>query len=384
MSSIHYIQKMPKVSIIIPTYNVEDYLRECMESVVRQTLHDIEIICINDGSTDGSLKILQEYAQKDSRIVLVDKMNEGYGVGMNIGLDKATGEYVGIVEPDDFVPLSMYEDLYKVAKENDLDFVKADFYRFTRNSTTGDMHLIYNHLDSEGTDYNQVIDPFEKPYITKFIMNTWSGIYRREFLEKHHIRHNTTPGASFQDNGFFWQTFMYAKRCMFLDKPYYMNRRDNPNSSVNNKEKVYAMNIEYDFIRDIFMQKGNEELWDRFKYYYNYKRYFSYTFTIGRISDEFKREYVERISKEFKRAQDLDELDLSVFTPKTREKISLLIKDPSGYYQKYALFEGGSASDTIKKLERELNEVKRSTTFKIGKAMLFVPRSIKRKLKKRK
>ena len=109
MSSIHYIQKMPKVSIIIPTYNVEDYLRECMESVVRQTLHDIEIICINDGSTDGSLKILQEYAQKDSRIVLVDKMNEGYGVGMNIGLDKATGEYVGIVEPDDFVPLSMYE-----------------------------------------------------------------------------------------------------------------------------------------------------------------------------------------------------------------------------------------------------------------------------------
>ena len=94
---------------------------------MRQTLHDIEIICINDGSTDGSLKILQEYAAKDSRIVLIDKMNEGYGVGMNIGLDKATGEYIGIVEPDDFVPLSMYEDLYKVAKENELDFVKADF-----------------------------------------------------------------------------------------------------------------------------------------------------------------------------------------------------------------------------------------------------------------
>ena len=66
---------MPKVSIIIPTYNVEEYLRECMESVVRQTLHDIEIICINDGSTDGSLKILQEYAAKDSRIVLIYKMN---------------------------------------------------------------------------------------------------------------------------------------------------------------------------------------------------------------------------------------------------------------------------------------------------------------------
>ncbi len=375
---------MPKVSIIIPTYNVEAYLIECMESVTRQTMKDIEIICINDGSTDNSLEILKEYKDKDPRIVLVDKENEGYGVGMNIGLDKATGEYIGIVEPDDFVPLNMYEDLYNTAKENDLDFVKADFYRFTRNSENGNMELIYNHLDSTGENYNQVINPYEKPYITKFIMNTWSGIYRREYIEKYHIRHNTTPGASFQDNGFFWQTFIYAKRCMFLDKPYYMNRRDNPNSSVNNKQKVYCMNVEYDFIRDIFMQKGNEELWDRFKYYYNYKRYFSYIFTIGRISDEFKREYVERISKEMKRAVELEEVDMNVFTPRTQERFGLLIKDPEGYYQKYALFEGTSEAAKVKKLEKELSEVRKSTTFKVGKALMLLPRSIKRSLKKNK
>lgn len=375
---------MPKVSIIIPTYNVEAYLRECMESVTRQTLKDIEIICINDGSTDGSLEILKEYADKDPRIILVDKENEGYGVGMNIGLDKASGEYIGIVEPDDFVPLNMYEDLYNTAKENDLDFVKADFYRFTRNSKNGNMELIYNHLDSTGENYNQVINPFEKPYITKFIMNTWSGIYRREYIEKYHIRHNTTPGASFQDNGFFWQTFIYAKRCMFIDKPYYMNRRDNPNSSVNNKQKVYCMNVEYDFIRDIFMQKGNEELWDRFKYYYNYKRYFSYIFTIGRISDEFKREYVERISKEMKRAVELEEIDMSVFTPRTQERFGLLVKDPEGFYQKYALFEGNSEAAKVKKLEKELSDVRKSATFKVGKALMFVPRRIKRGLRKNK
>ena len=288
---------MPKVSIVIPTYNVENYLHECMESVVNQTLRDIEIICINDGSTDGSLEILRKYADRDERVILIDKKNEGYGVGMNTGMDIATGEYIGIVEPDDFVPLTMYEDLYNIAKENELDFVKADFYRFTRDERTGKLNLVYNRLDSSGENYNQVICPFEKPYVTKFIMNTWSGIYRRKFIEEHRIRHNTTPGAAFQDNGFFWQTFMYAKRCMFLDRPYYMNRRDNPNSSVKNKEKVYCMNIEYDFIRDIFMQQGNEELWNRFKYYYNYKRYFSYLFTLGRISREFKRGYVDRISR---------------------------------------------------------------------------------------
>lgn len=77
-----------------------------------------------------------------------------------------------------------------------------------------------------------------------FIMNTWSGIYRRDFLEQYKIRHHETPGASFQDNGFWFQTFIYAKRAMILDTPYYMNRRDNPNSSVNNREKVYCINQE--------------------------------------------------------------------------------------------------------------------------------------------
>ena len=345
---------MPKVSIVIPTYNVENYLRECMESVINQTLSDIEIICINDGSTDGSLKILREYADRDERVILIDKKNEGYGVGMNTGMDIATGEYIGIVEPDDFVPLTMYEDLYNIAKENELDFVKADFYRFTRDERTGKLNLVYNRLDSTGENYNQVICPFEKPYVTKFIMNTWSGIYRRKFIEEHRIRHNTTPGAAFQDNGFFWQTFMYAKRCMFLDRPYYMNRRDNPNSSVKNKEKVYCMNIEYDFIRDIFMQKENEKLWDRFKYYFNYKRYFSYLFTLGRISKEFKRGYVERISREFKRARSQDELDFKVFTPNTRKKISLLIQKPTVYYWKYVVLAESPAGKIMRRIKKRL------------------------------
>lgn len=345
---------MPKVSIIIPTYNVEEYLRECMDSVVNQTLRDIEIICVNDGSTDDSLKILQEYADRDNRIILIDKVNEGYGVGMNIGIERASGEYIGIVEPDDFVPSVMYEELYRVASKNNLDFVKADFYRFTKDRKSGQLNLIYNRLDVSGKNYNQVICPFEKPYVTKFIMNTWSGIYRRKFLEAHGIRHNTTPGAAFQDNGFFWQTFMYAERCMFLDKPYYMNRRDNPNSSVKDKAKVYCMNIEYDFIRDIFMQQGNERLWERFKYYYNYKRYFSYLFTLKRISREYKREYIERFSRELKRARELEELDLNVFTPNTRKSITLLMDSPRVFYWKHVILGESIAGRLMKKIKGNL------------------------------
>ena len=105
------IMKDIKVSIMIPAYNVEPYLVECMESVVHQTLDEIEIICVNDGSKDKTLQILEDYQKKDERIIVIDKENEGYGVGMNLAFSKAKGEYIGIVEPDDFVPLNMYEDL---------------------------------------------------------------------------------------------------------------------------------------------------------------------------------------------------------------------------------------------------------------------------------
>lgn len=368
---------MAKVSIIVPTYNVEMYLEECLESIKRQTLKDIEVICVNDGSTDGSLAILQRYAKDDDRFIIIDKENGGYGKGMNVGLDRATGEYIGIVEPDDYVPLNMYEDLYNVAVENQLDFVKADFYRFTTNDDNGNMHLVYNHLDISHEYYNKLINPSETPYIIRFIMNTWSGIYRREFLEEHKIRHNETPGASFQDNGFFWQTFIYAKRAMFIDKPYYMNRRDNPNSSVNNKEKVYCMNVEYDHIREILMQEGNEELWERFKGYYNFKKYGNYTFTLGRIADTFKREYVERFSKEFIRAKQMGELDMDVFTDLEKERIGVLMSNPQKYYDLYVPKE----SDKKNKMS-EADMIRNSTTFKVGKVIMFVPIKIKLAIKK--
>lgn len=383
---------MPKVSVIVPTYNVEMYLDQCMESLQRQTLKDIEIVCVNDGSKDSSLEIMKRYAANDPRIVIIDKENGGYGKAMNVGLDRATGEYIGILEPDDYVPLNMYEDLYQAAKEHDLDFVKADFYRFTTDDQTGDMHLVYNHLDSSGEWYNRVVNPSETPIVTKFIMNTWSGIYKREFIEAHHIRHNETPGASFQDNGFFWQTFMYAKSAMFINKPYYMNRRDNPNSSVNSKEKVYCMNVEYDFIRSIFMREENRELWERFKGYFNRKRYHNYLFTLGRISQEFKEPYVERISKELKRSLELNELDLEVFTENEQKKLALLIYRPKEFYQKYVVEEEKKKAAQAKPAqksaakpsaaEKRLREIENSTTFKVGKIVMFLPIAVKKAIKR--
>ena len=365
---------MPKISIVIPTYNVENYLEEAMESITRQTLKDIEIICINDGSTDGSLEILKKYARKDDRIILIDKKNEGYGIGMNLGLETASGEYFGILEPDDYVPLNMYEDLYNAASAQKLDFVKADFYQFTKDDKTGDMNLKYCRLSDNPSDYNRVFNPGQTPEAIKFKMHTWSGIYRTEFLRKNHIRYNTTPGASFQDNGFFFQTFVFAEKAMLIDRPYYRNRRDNPNSSVHNPEKVYCANIEYDYIREILFE--HHAIWKKFQAVYWWKKYNSYAFTLRRIGDEYKRDYVHQMAKEFQRAQQLGELKESVFDSSQWSDVKFLIHDPDGYYYRKVFGnkvpESGGTAGTTRSgtgrlrslIRRALRKIKRSLKSK--------------------
>ena len=119
---------MVKVSVIIPVYNTEEYLKSCIDSVIRQSLKEIEIICVDDGSTDACPQILDDYAKMDERIVVVHKENGGYGNAINIGMKMAKGEYVGIVESDDMILANMYERLYEQAKTNDLDIIKGGCY----------------------------------------------------------------------------------------------------------------------------------------------------------------------------------------------------------------------------------------------------------------
>ena len=319
-------KQKPKVSIIMPCYNTAPYLHQALDSVVNQTLKNIEIICVNDGSTDNTLDIIKEYAANDNRIVVIDGPNGGYGKAMNKGLDKATGEYIGILEPDDYLKLDMYETQYKIAKENNLDFVKADFYRFI-----GD-NYDYNHLSKNPIDYNIVCKPIEKLETFLFIMNTWSGIYRRDFIEKFNIRHNETPGASFQDNGFFFQTFCFAERAMFLDKPFYMNRRDNPNSSVKSKAKVYCMNEEYEYIKKLLIKNN---LFTKVKEIYEILKFYNYMFTLTRIDNSFKLQYVLDIAEEFRKDKIEYNLSYTFFNQWNKDKIKLLMTSPANFYNKY-------------------------------------------------
>lgn len=108
---------MCKVSIIIPIYNTEKYIKDCLDSVVNQTLDDIEIICINDGSTDNSLKLINDYAKRDKRIKVINQENKGQGTARNIGIKESKGEYIGFVDFDDYIDLKMYEKLFYESKK---------------------------------------------------------------------------------------------------------------------------------------------------------------------------------------------------------------------------------------------------------------------------
>jgi len=226
------------ISVIIPVYNVEKYLRQCLDSVVNQTLQDIEIICVNDGSTDSSLQILEEYAQNDSRIKIINKSNSGYGASMNVGLDNATGEYIGIVEPDDFIGLDMYENLYKLASNNNLDFVKGSFYNYKSYPKES---FDLNRCFADSQICNKIIKP--NLYAIAFNMGAsiWSAIYKKEFLLKNDIRFLETSGASFQDTSFWVKVFLSADRAMFIDKVYNYYRIDNENSSVKSNSKIFCI-----------------------------------------------------------------------------------------------------------------------------------------------
>ena len=351
---------MPRISIVIPVYNTEQYLKECLDSLIRQTMRDIELICVNDGSTDGSRAILAEYAEKDERIRLIDQPNSGYGRAMNTGIDQAAGEYIGIVEPDDYVSLTMFEDLYSVAATDDLDLVKADYLRFVSNLKAETRTFKYTHLSDRQEDYRRVFKPRDEKGSFFFVMNTWSGIYRKDFLQKYAIRHNETPGASYQDNGFWFQTFLYAERAMILDIPCYRVRRDNPNSSIRDPEKVMAMSREYDYIRGIL--EKDEKLWEEMKEVYWRLRIRNHNATMNRIAPEKRKEFLKEVRQEI-----LEGISKDGFCPEDFSETDFqLTKDlERGRYIQ------------VRQYTDEAERLRDTAEYRIGRAVMWLPRKMR-------
>mgnify|MGYP004531587567 CR=1 FL=1 len=224
---------MSKVSIIVPIYGVENFLRECVDSILNQSIKDIEIILIDDGGKDNCPQIIDEYAQKDNRIIAIHKPNGGYGQTCNVGLERATGEYVAIVEPDDYIDSKMYEDLYNIACKFNSDIVKSCFYD---NLQAKQEQRILKTKWNDFIPENKSFKIEEYPFFLYYHPSIWSCIYKREFLQKNNIKFIEAPGAGWTDNPFQVQTMCLAERINYTSNAYYYWRRLNSDESKDLKD----------------------------------------------------------------------------------------------------------------------------------------------------
>lgn len=311
-----------KVSILIPIYNVEKYLHQCLDSVVNQTLKDIEIICINDGSTDHSLDIINEFASKDSRIKVIDKKNTGYGHSMNQGLKLAQGEYIGIVESDDFAELNMFETLYNKAKSFNAEIIKSNWFK-----KVGEITRI---IKMSNVIYEKFFSPFENYNVFLHQIAIWSAIYKRDFLLKNNIYFNETPGASYQDVSFFFKTMVCVQKIMYIEEAFLHYRMDNPNSSVKSKSKVYCI---FDEIREIekFLDT-RDDIHKTYRYILETFKFKNYLFNYKRIDDKFKCEFLNRMSIEFKRDSFADLLDKTYWKDDSWQELQLLLSNENEFF----------------------------------------------------
>lgn len=248
---------MPKVSIIVPFYNTDDYLEKCLNSLINQTLKDIEIILINDGSTDHSLLTAKIFQQKDSRIKIIEQEHKKQGAARNAGMKIAIGEYIGFVDSDDWVDLDYYEKLYNAAKKYDSDIALATNVRIGNGKTKYRLNLTEEKLYTSLQDKCDIQHQPKNPCPT-------NKIYRRAMLEKNNIQ--WPEGVYCEDKLFTIQAVYYANGVVTVPNAFYYYYR-NPHSTVNSRRKLLTNDKEnakravLDFLKSKNAQLRDCDFW---------------------------------------------------------------------------------------------------------------------------
>ena len=304
-----------KISVLVPIYNVEKFLDQCLKSLQAQTLEDIEFICLDDGSTDRSPEILKKY-EGDPRFRIVTKENSGYGDTMNCGLKLAKGDYIGIVEPDDFVDPEMFETLLSMAEKFDADIVRENYFELKNGKST-----LHRAVLPEET--GRPLNLFEHPHIFYQAPAIWSAIYRRQFLEKNKIGFLPTPGAAFQDTGFNMKSLLLAKNVVFLDSAHLHYRLDNASSSVNSLDKIFTVANEYHEIEN-FAVKNNVSL--ELRQVLSAAKFGAYHWNLLRLPASDMGKFITPMRTEFQAAEVSGLLGRSAFPKKWWFSLRLLLK----------------------------------------------------------
>lgn len=269
----------PKVSIILPVYNVEKYLDKCLETVTGQTLRDIEIICVNDASPDNSLEICKRWQEKDNRIVVVDKkQNEGLGLTRNAGIEVAKGKYIAFVDSDDYIDVQMYEKLYSFTKENKLDACWCDYRydlgnRFLESREVKESFIRESAKECRNFMLDMLAPLPEYKSDVKHLVSVWRAVYSRKIIEEFHIRFESERDNGSEDIPFNMDFLLKTNRIGYIPFVGY-SYRYNPFSLSRNytHQKYYAYEHLFDEVRDRL--EANIEISDCKLHYERFLFYF--------------------------------------------------------------------------------------------------------------
>ena len=229
-----------KVSVVVPAYNVEKYIKKSLDSILNQTLRELEIICVNDGSTDNTKKILEEYAEKDNRIKIINKENGGLSSARNVGMQVAIGEYLGFVDSDDWIEPQMYEKLYEKAKADNSEMVICSVYKYddkAKQVVNDDKYYTLGYFPDE-----YFKSPFNhnetKDFLLQIPVMAWNKIYKRDFIEQKGAQF--PEGFIFEDGPFFFLIYFDMKRVSLVREQLYYYRVNRPHSIIDKGGKNYV------------------------------------------------------------------------------------------------------------------------------------------------
>ncbi len=295
-----------KVSVIMPVLNGMPYFKTALESVMGQTLKEIEIIIVDGGSTDGTIEYIKERQKNDNRLILLHSDKKSMGYQYNLGIERACGDYLSFCESDDIMDSGMLESLYRSSiSYPEAEYIKKDYHGF---QSEGELSVKVWMLSSARRSLRDTyISLIDAPELIFRDVNMWNGIYSRTFIENNNIRLNETPGAAFQDTGFILQVHLYGEKAVYLsdDTNTYRYRKDNEASSTYKdtslfvmQEHIYIMDklLEQDEIKNTFGTLVIERLFPFFCDRYGK--------SISLNLDENNRETFERYRSRFKEYYD--------------------------------------------------------------------------------
>lgn len=235
----------PKVSVIVPVYNAEKYIANCIEHLIHQTLGDIEIILINDGSTDNSLEIMTEFANADSRITLFDQEDLGQGNAVNRGFDVARGEYVAECDADDYARYDMYEKLYEAAKADDCDVVRCSYMEYYKDGSVQPFRMIPERFCNKVYDVMNEDEETRRGIIWRSVL-LMPAIAKRQFLIDNGLRYR--EHGIFEDTSLSFKIRTSAKRYKYIPDYLYYYCRDNAGSGSATIRDSYSICEQYEEI----------------------------------------------------------------------------------------------------------------------------------------